>query len=301
MPNRLVIAGSLLSALVLGSSALAQPASADYRAEVTAWRQKREERLRAEGGWLSVAGLAWLKEGRNRVGSAPDSDVVLPGQAPAETASITLSEGRAVLSVAPSVDVRVDGKPVTSLTLVPDTAPDHQVLEVGSLWLQLIERQGRLGIRIKDMDNRRRLEFPGLEWYPVEERYRIRARFVSHPSPKPIPITNVLGQVEDLSSPGYATFTWAGQEVALHPVLDSTESQVLFFIFRDGTSGKTTYGGGRFLYSPLPKAGEVELDFNKAFSPPCAFTDFATCPLPPPQNRLPVSIEAGEKTPPGGH
>lgn len=296
MPYRW-IPGSLLAVALVGAPAHAQTPSSDYRAEVEAWRQRREQRLRADDGWLTVVGLFWLKDGANPVGSAPDSAVVLPSPVPADACTITLTDGRATLAVAPGADARIDGRPVTNLVLVPDTAPGHKEVQLGSVSLSLIDRQGKLGIRVKDLNSPRRKSFPGLQWYPVDERAKVEAQWVSYPTPKPISITNVLGQVDDLSSPGYATFTWGGQEVTLNPVLDAPDSQTLFFIFRDKTSGKTTYGGGRFLYSSLPKAGRLELDFNKAYSPPCAFTDFATCPLPPPQNRLSVAIEAGEKAP----
>jgi uncharacterized protein (DUF1684 family) len=296
MPYRW-IPGSLLAVALVAPQAHAQSPASGYRADVEAWRQRREQRLRADDGWLTVVGLFWLREGPNPVGSAPDSAVVLPPPAPADAGTITLVEGRATLAVAPDADAQVDGRPVTRLALLPDTAPGHKAVQIGPVSLHLIDRQGKLGIRIKDQNSPRRKSFRGLHWYPIDERSKVEARWVSYETPKPIAITNVLGQLDDLSSPGYATFTWAGQEVTLYPVLDAPDSQTLFFIFRDATSGKATYGGGRFLYSSLPKAGTLELDFNKAFSPPCAFTDFATCPLPPPQNRLSVAIEAGEKTP----
>jgi uncharacterized protein (DUF1684 family) len=296
MPYRW-IPGSLLAVALIAPPAQAQAPSSDYRAEVEAWRQRREQRLRADDGWLAVVGLFWLRQGQNTVGSAPDSAVLLPAPVPADAGTITLADGHATLVVTPGTEARVDGRPVTRLVLVPDTVPGHKEVQLGSVSLNLIDRQGKLGIRVKDMNSPRRKSFPGLQWYPIDEAARVQAHWVSYPTPKPIPITNVLGQVDDLSSPGYATFTWDGQEVTLHPVLDAPDSRTLFFIFRDKTSGKTTYGGGRFLYSSLPKAGTLELDFNKAYSPPCAFTDFATCPLPPPQNRLSVAIEAGEKAP----
>ena len=136
-----------------------------------------------------------------------------------------------------------------------------------------------------------------MQWYPVDEAHRVTARWVAHPTPQTIPIANVLGQVDELPTPGYAAFTIGGAEVRLHPVLETPDAKELFFIFKDATSGKDTYPAGRYLYTPLPADGELVLDFNKAYSPPCAFTPYATCPLPPPQNRLKVRIEAGEKKP----
>jgi hypothetical protein len=137
-------------------------------------------------------------------------------------------------------------------------------------------------------------EFTGLRWFPVREEYRVNSRFVPYSSPKKVPVPNILGQVEQLPSPGYVVFTVGGKEVRLDPVLEEPDATELFFIFRDQTAGKETYPAGRFLYTPMPKDGALVLDFNKAFSPPCAFTPYATCPLPPRQNRLAVRIEAGE-------
>jgi uncharacterized protein (DUF1684 family) len=137
-------------------------------------------------------------------------------------------------------------------------------------------------------------EFTGLRWFPVQEDYRVEGRFVPYTSAKTIAVPNILGQVEEMPSPGYVAFTIGGREVRLDPVLEEPGASELFFIFRDQTTGKETYPAGRFLYAAMPKDGRVTLDFNKAYSPPCAFTPFATCPLPPKQNRLPVRIEAGE-------
>ncbi len=184
------------------------------------------------------------------------------------------------------------------MELRADTAsggPD--VLVLGPLSLQVIERGGRYGIRLKDNASARRREFAGLQWYPVSEAHRVVARFVPHATPKTIPIANVLGQEDQQPSPGYVVFTIGGQEVRLEPILEAPDAKELFFIFKDPTAGRDTYPAGRYLYTDLPKDGAVTLDFNKAYSPPCAFTAYATCPLPPPQNRLPVRIEAGEKKP----
>ncbi|MDE3165970.1 MAG: DUF1684 domain-containing protein [Acidobacteriota bacterium] len=154
-------------------------------------------------------------------------------------------------------------------------------------------KRDRYGIRERDPESEYRRDFHGIESYPAEEAYRITARFV--PDEKEIPILNVLGQTEPLKSPGVAVFTLGGKEYRLRPVFETPDAQELFYIFKDATSGRETYGAGRFLYSALPKDGTVVLDFNKAYNPPCAFTPYATCPLPPAENKLPVRIEAGEK------
>jgi uncharacterized protein (DUF1684 family) len=150
---------------------------------------------------------------------------------------------------------------------------------------------------VKDPESAGRRGFQGLQWYPVKDSFRIQARFVPYEPVKKVQVANVLGMVEPLPSPGYALFTVNGREVKLDAVLEEPDAKELFFIFKDTTAGKETYPAGRFLYAPMPKDGQVVLDFNKSYSPPCAFTSFATCPLPPPQNRLAVRIDAGEKRP----
>ena len=171
------------------------------------------------------------------------------------------------------------------------------MLVLGPVSLQVIERGGRFGIRMKDNQSAQRRAFAGLTWYPVSEAHRVVARFVPHSEKKTIAIANVLGQEDQMASPGYAVFKIGDKEVRLDPVLEEPDAKELFFIFKDQTAGRDTYPAGRFLYTDLPKDGTVVLDFNKAYSPPCAFTAYATCPLPAPQNRLAVRIEAGEKKP----
>jgi uncharacterized protein (DUF1684 family) len=172
-------------------------------------------------------------------------------------------------------------------------ADSADVAKVGRLSLFVIKRGEKYGIRLKDPESEYRREFHGIEVFPASAEYRVTAKWVAEPAK--IPILNVLGQTEEMKSPGYAVFRIHGQEYRLRPVLEADDAQELFFIFRDQTSAKETYGAGRFLYSEMPKDGHVVLDFNKAYNPPCAFTPYATCPLPPPENRLAVRIEAGEK------
>ena len=292
----------MLMSLVFALAASA--ADASYVADIEKWRVAREQRLRADGGWLTVSGLFWLKDGANVVGSAKGSDVLLPASAPARVGVIDFAAGKATLRPDPGARIdRVTGanakEPVAAATaLRADTAeggPD--VLVMGPVSLQVIERGGRYGVRMKDNEAERRRTFPPLTWYPVAPAARVVARFVPHAKPTTIPIANVLGQEDQLASPGYVTFPWNGTEIQLHPVLEAPDAKELFFIFKDATSGRDTYPAGRYLYTELPKDGTVVLDLNKAYSPPCAFTPYATCPLPPPQNRLKVRIEAGEKKP----
>jgi hypothetical protein len=290
----------LVLVALLAAAPSARPVGPDYVREIDAWRAKREDGLRAPDGWLAVVGLHWLREGTSTIGSANGSDVVLPLPAPPRVGTLDLSRGRAVIHVTPGVTVKSNDKPVTELELHSDhggAKPD--VLAVGPVSMYVIERGGRQALRVKDTESPRRRSFRGLDWYPVRETYRVQARFTPYDTPRKIPIANVLGMVEPMPSPGYVTFRMGGRELRLDPVLEEPDAKELFFIFRDTTAGKDTYPAGRFLYSEMPKDGQVVLDFNKAYSPPCAFTSFATCPLPPRQNRLDVRIEAGEKKPAG--
>lgn len=287
---------AVVLAFAAASLAMGTPEHEGYRSQILRWRQEREAGLRADGGWLTVAGLFWLKEGPNAFGADRSNDLVLPpGAAPARAGVFELRQGKVSVRVEPGAGVTLDGKPVEAMELRSDTSGSPDVLSLGRLSLHLIDRGGRLGIRLKDRDSRMRHEFAGLKWFPVRESHRVAARFVAYDPPKRIPIANILGQVEDLPSPGYAVFQMEGREVRLEPVLEQPGATELFFIFRDRTSGTETYRAGRFLYADLPMEGKVVLDFNKAYSPPCAFTPYATCPLPPRQNDLPVRIEAGEK------
>jgi hypothetical protein len=279
---------------IAGSPAV--PPDPAYRAEIQKWRDEREARLKGEDGWLQVAGLFWLKEGANAFGTDPKGAIVLPaGSAPARSGVFELRGGKVAVRLEPGVEATVDGKAVQTLALRPDVPGPADVLKLGSrLSLHVIERGGRYGIRMKDKQSPLLEEFTGLRWFPVREEYRVEARFVPYTSPKKVPVPNILGQVEQVPSPGYAVFTVGGKEVRLDPVLEEPDATELFFIFRDQTARKETYPAGRFLYTPLPRDGTVVLDFNKAYSPPCAYTPYATCPLPPRQNRLAVRIEAGE-------
>jgi uncharacterized protein (DUF1684 family) len=255
-------------------------ASESYGSRIAEWRRQREAALKADGGWLTVTGLFWLHEGANSFGSGSSNEIVLPKDPELRGSGVfDLRNGR--------VTMRLNGQ---SRELLDDSAGPLDTVRLGSLTLLVIRRGDRYGIRLKDSSSRFRKEFTGLRYFPPDESYRVTARFV--PNPKKVPVPNILGQTEDTASPGYVEFELQGRQLRLTPVQESPDQ--LFFIFRDLTSGKDTYGAGRFLDTALPKNGTVVLDFNKAYNPPCAFTPYATCPLPPRQNRLPLRIEAGE-------
>jgi uncharacterized protein (DUF1684 family) len=276
----------------IGMLALLAASSNDYRSSIEAWRHEYEDGLRAPQGWLAVAGLFWLHEGVNRAGSDPQSDIVLPASAPPFAATFDFRGGVAHLTPAPGVHLLVNGMPTAGQPLQPDISEHPDTVALGSLTLTVIQRGSRTGVRLRDPENAARRQFSGLHWFPVDERYRVQARWHAYNPPHKIPITNVLGMTEDEDSPGYAEFELGGKTWRLEPTV---EENTLFFTFRDQTAGKETYPSGRFLNTGMPKNGEVIIDFNKAHNPPCAFTSFATCPLPPRQNTIGVAIPAGEK------
>lgn len=279
---------------LVASVVLAAPPDA-YRQEVESWRKAREARLAAEGGWLSVVGLDWLAEGENRFGSDPKHPVVLPvGKAPALAGVLVVAGGKVTLKAEPGAGITLEGQPVAERVMRTDADGKPDVLRLGSLAFHVIKRGERLGVRLKDADSAARRSFKGVPAYPVKPAFRIEGRFVPYDPPRQIPIASVIGTTEPMQAPGRVVFRLGGREVSLEPVLEP-DSDELFFIFRDATSGRQTYPAGRFLYAPLPKDGKVVLDFNRAVNPPCAFTEFATCPLPPRQNWLPVAVPAGEK------
>ena len=178
--------------------------------------------------------------------------------------------------------------------LASDAGEAATRLRTGSVLFYVIERAGKLAVRVKDSQSEARREFHGLEYFPIDPSWRIEARFEPYDPPRPISVPNVLGHQDTEKSPGALVFERAGQTYRLDPVLERGETDY-FVIFGDATNGKETYGAGRFLYVKPPVDGKTIIDFNKAYNPPCVFTDYATCPLPPAQNRMKVRVEAGEK------
>jgi uncharacterized protein (DUF1684 family) len=272
--------------------ALLMASNNDYPTSIENWRHAYEAGLRAPAGWLSVAGLFWLHDGANRAGSDPQSDIVLPASAPRSAATFEFHAKVTSIKPAPGVHILVNGKPSAGQSLRPDISEHPDVVGLGNLTMTVIERGPRTGVRLRDPDSAARRQFSGLHWYPIDERYRVHARWHPYNPPRKIPITNVLGMTEDDTTPGYAEFELGGKTWRLEPTV---EDNTLFFTFRDQTAGKDTYPSGRFLNTDMPGNGEVVIDFNKAHNPPCAFTSFATCPLPPRQNTIGVAIPAGEK------
>ncbi|MGH8134007.1 MAG: DUF1684 domain-containing protein [Steroidobacteraceae bacterium] len=293
----------VLSGLVLPASANPPPPAAPdaERAAINAWRTERMNRLTSDTGWLTLAGLYWLKDGENTFGRAASNSLVLDNSGLALAAGSFILIGHKVRFAArPGSGVTHDGQPVTSLDLAADTSGNPTVLASGALRFFVIERAGHLGVRVRDLNNPHRLGFRGLSYFPVSTAWVFNAHFEPYQPVRRIRIVNILGMEDEFESPGAVVFTKNGREWRLDTVLEDPGDQELFIMFADTTSGHETYGAGRFLYIPLPAGGIAHLDFNKAYNPPCALNDFATCPLPPPQNRLKLAVTAGEKTYPHG-
>lgn len=283
----------VLLAIVFGLLASA-PAQTDYVKTIEKWRSDAEANLRKETGWLTVAGLFWLKDGINTVGAGENFDVRLTDNfKKGKFGEINFKNGAAALKVESGVEAQSDGKTISTTDLVSDEKGKPTEIRTGTQTFYLIRREDRFGIRLKDSNSEARGNFKGLHWFPIDESYKVTARFEAFPEPKEVMIPNVLGGNFKMKSPGILKFTLKGKEFSLPPVTE--DDGTLFIIFGDASNRSDTYKSGRFLYAAKPVNGEAVLDFNKAENPPCAFTPFATCPLPPPQNKLEVEIKAGEK------
>jgi uncharacterized protein len=267
----------------------------DESARMAGWHAKRLASLTSETGWLTPIALYWLKDGENGFGRGSTQAFKLDDAAlAADTGAFVVTNGRVRYVAHSSKAMTYLGKPVTSLDLKSDADEKPTELVAGSLHFMLIERGGRLGIRVRDSVSPTRLGFKGLQYFPVRADWHVQAHFEPYVPERRIPITNILGMTEDMISPGAIVFERDGHSWRLDAILEAPGDPELFVMFSDATSGKQTYGAGRFMYVDLPKGDRIDIDFNEAFNPPCAFTDFATCPLPPQQNRLALAIDAGE-------
>jgi uncharacterized protein len=261
-----------------------------HRESVGAWRRQRYAALRRDVGWLTLAGLDWLREGENSVGSAPGNDVVLP-RGPSSAGTLTVD---GVARVTASGAFVHDGTPANDLPMTTDADGEPTMLEVGPLRLCVIRRGDRLAVRTWDTEAELRRTFSGIDHWPVDAGWRLDARF-EPATGRAVPVPDVIGTVEEEPSPGDVVFEVDGTEHRLQ-ALAGGESGELWLVFGDATNGVETYGGGRVLYTDAPDAdGRLIVDFNRAYNPPCVFTPYATCPLPWPANRLPIRIEAGER------
>jgi uncharacterized protein (DUF1684 family) len=288
-----------LAAVALLSPAVGQGASSSPAAPDAAYVQsfekwKADQTNDLKQNWLPLAGLFWLKSGANSFGAASDNAVVFPS-GPAHAGEFDLAGKEVTLKLLPETKAMLAGKQLLSaVKLEPDTSGHASTVEMGSLQFHVIVRGERVGIRLRDADSSAAKNFHGLIFYPLDMRYRVNATWVPSDGKKTIDVPNVLGDVTATPVLGTAVFQIGGQEVKLTD-LGGDPAKGLFFVFNDLTAKTDTYPGGRFLETDPVVNGTVVLDFNRAYNPPCAVTPYATCPLAPKENRLPVPIPAGEK------
>ncbi len=284
MMTRLLLLATLLTGPVLASD--------DYTKSIEAWRAERIGRLTTPNGWLTLIGRHLLHPGDNSVGTADDNAIKLAA-GPPYLGTMNFNAGKVTFTPGPGTILQIDGLPARPTELVyRGDSPTRVTFGTASFYV--MERGDSLFLRVKDSAAERRKNFTGLDYFPIDPTWRIEAQWVPFDPPHQVEIANVLGQVSPAPVPGKAVFTREGRTFELLPI-DDGPGEPLFFVVSDLTSGDETYGGGRFVYADVPKDGKVILDFNRAENPPCAFTPFATCPLPPRENRLPLRVTAGEK------
>ncbi len=299
-PVSFIVRVLVLLALVAGVVGADEKTS--HAAAIEAWRKQRVEELTKEDGWLTLIGLHFMKTGANTVGSARDNDIVL-AKAPPHVGTITVAaDGKVTLATDRTSGVRVDGADVVAAELMWADARKPTLVTTGTLTFFVVDRGGKKALRVKDSAAESRTHFLGLDYFPTDPAWRIEAQWIPFEKSRLVPITTMIGQTAPEPVPGKAVFERDGRTIELLPI-DEGRDVRLFFVISDLTSGKETYGGCRFLYVDWPKEGErtIVLDFNRAENPPCAFTAFSTCPLPPKENRLPFAVRAGEKSYRGGH
>ena len=277
---------TLLSTLLIVALA---PAS--YRADIENYRRDRITELTAPDGWLAVRGLFWLHEGDNTAGSDASNEIRLPPRTAKRIGVFHVHGGSVSFDADPSAVVAgANGHRINAANFTRE----ESTIATSGVTFAVLRRGDRTGLRMWDPESPHRTQFAGLKYFPLDAAYHVRARFVPYEQLKPVQVPNVLGQLVTMQSPGYVQFTIKGETYRLEPVYETAKHEDLFFIFKDLTSKTETYEAGRFLHTPVPKAGTVDIDFNRAYNPPCAFTEFATCPLPIKENQLPIRIPAGE-------
>jgi uncharacterized protein (DUF1684 family) len=294
--------------LVLLSAVLAAPGwaqDAAWQHDIIAWRAQHAADLQKPDGWLSLSGLEWFEPGDTSFGSAADNKIHLPAGGPEHLGVLRL-EGATVTLRPPSggfpQGFLIDGKPAQSQELRVDADSDkhNPRMTTGTLDVYVVRRAERFALRIKDAKSAALAGFHGLKWYAPDAAYRVTAHWVPYSPQKSITLVTLIDTSYVQPVPGAAEFTLAGKNYRLEPVLEDPAVAKLFFILRDTTSNSTTYGACRFLYTGFPdkgldKPGELVLDFNHLENPPCAYTPYATCPLPPQGNRLPIPLPVGEQ------
>jgi len=270
--------------------------SLSYADDILTWRREKEDALRRRDGWLALAGLHWLEPGSHTAGSSETVDIRLPASAPPRLGTFDVHSGQVLFRRDASLATPLQGEPPGG-ALRPDTSEAPDFLRIGAVTLVVIERAGRLALRVWDNDRPQRSSFPGRAWFPIDPSWSVTVDFETATAGRTITIPDEVGGLTEEPLLGTATFAIAGQPARLDAV--PSEDGKLWFLFVDATNGESTYKAGRFLVAEPPHVGLTTLDFNRAYHPPCAFTAYATCPLPPDGNRLPMRIEAGERLPDG--
>lgn len=266
-----------------------------YQAELLEQRKKLDADLRNENSWLALVGLFWLDEGRNTFGASDENDITFPGaDLPAQIGAFIVDGDAVTLQVTADTPVDVDGVPAKEALLRPDSSGSPTLLKLGALAFILLQREDGYAIRLWDNASPERESFPGRQWYPVDENYRIEGRYERFSAENIVSFGRRNGSDFEANVEGVIHFNIAGQALSLLARGNPDEGD-LFVMFRDATNSAETYGSGRYLSVAAPKDGQIVIDFNRAYNPPCAFTPYATCPLPPAQNHLPVAILAGER------
>lgn len=296
--------GVVLLAAVLGAcnapgTGLSDEAARQYLRDIEQWRAQRLAELRAPDGWLSYTGSGRLKTGAYRVGSAAANDVVLPS-GPAELGFLQVDkDGEAIITAASRAGAQMNGQPLQRAVLIPGVAHVNEAsrVQVGDSEFYLVRTGSILGWRYRDPQSPRRLTFTAIEHFPVDPKWNISAQWRPFPAPKQAVLLTSIGTPLSAVVPGEAVFEINGRSYHLQPVLDEAAppSRRLFFLLSDRTSGRDTYGGARYVYAAMPSDGVVQLDFNRAENPPCAFTPHVVCPIAPAINRLDLAVTAGEK------
>jgi len=263
-----------------------------YKKEILDWQESRIERLKSKTGWLNLAGLYWLKEGENTFGADSANSIIFPANASAFLGSITLSGDSLFLKISPTSGITSDGKEISEMPLSSDAAGKPSLMESGNFAWFIIKRDGRYAIRLRDFKHPRLTKLEHIPCYEISEEWNIEAEFIPYDSIRKIEIATVTGGTEISNCPGELVFRKGLKKYTLLPFAEGDE---FFIIFADKTNGIETYGNGRFMYASRPDSNnKVMLDFNKAYNPPCAFSPFATCPMPPRENILGLEITAGE-------
>lgn len=270
----------------------------EYIQSITQWRQEVDSNLRRENGWLALAGLFWLRKGTNLIGSDPESDILLPKHAPTYLGTFEFDGNNVMLNVESNLPVEVNGVMSKSALLDADQEDTPSFITFGDIRMVVVRRSKGVGIRLWDNVREERHTFPPRQWYPVKKEYRVPATYTRYETPKIVKMPDILGAILDEPMQGFVSFAVNGKKYELQ--VEELPDRRLFIQFMDLTNGNPTYPSGRYHYTDAHENDKVFIDFNKAYSPPCAFTEYATCTFPPQENHLKVAIDAGE-TYPGHH